>query len=180
MYEKCEIESMLKEYLKSKSQLEELESKIAKNKVTLKYNGMKMQESEEEAIEGMSLNSPTISDMPRGKTNKINRPTEDIALTYKGKLTYINKADKIKLMNENYIYNQKAEPLRDLVGKVDRMLKALNNEQKLIIQTYYMYEPKWNYVATTYVQVYNEPRTVNQLKNIRDKALEIMLEVINI
>lgn len=60
------------------------------------------------------------------------------------------------------------------------MLKALNNEQKLIIQTYYMYEPKWNYVATTYVQVYNEPRTVNQLKNIRDKALEIMLEVINI
>lgn len=180
MYEKCEIESMLKEYLKSKSQLEELESKIAKNKVTLKYNGMKMQESEEEAIEGMSLNSPTISDMPRGKTNKINRPTEDIALTYKEKLTYINKADKIKLMNENYTYNEKAEPLRDLVGKVDRMLKALNNEQKLIIKTYYMYEPKWNYVATTYVQVYNEPRTVNQLKNIRDKALEIMLEVINI
>lgn len=111
MYEKCEIESMLKEYLKSKSQLEELESKIAKNKVLLKYNGKKMQESEEEVIEGMSLNSPTISDMPRGKTNKINRPTEDIALTYKGKLTYINKADKIKLMNENYIYNEKAEPL---------------------------------------------------------------------
>ena len=46
MYEKCEIESMLKEYLKSKSQLEELESKIAKNKVTLKYNGKKMQERE--------------------------------------------------------------------------------------------------------------------------------------
>ena len=43
-----------------------------------------------------------------------------------------------------------------------------------------MYEPKWNYVATTYVQVYNEPRTVNQLKNIRDKALEVMLDVINI
>ena len=180
MYEKCEIESMLKGYLKSKSQLEELENKIAKNEVLLKFNGKKMQESEEEVIEEMSLNSPTISDMPRGKTNKINRPTEDIALTYKGKLTYINKADKIKLMNENYTYNEKAEPLRDLVGKVDRMLKALNNEQKLIIKTYYMYEPKWNYVATTYVQVYNEPITLNQLKNIRDKALEIMLEVINI
>lgn len=92
MYEKCEIENMLKEYLKSKSQLEELESKIAKNKVLIKYNGKKMQESENETIEGMTLNSPTISDMPRGKTNKINRPTEDIALNYKGKLTYINKA----------------------------------------------------------------------------------------
>ena len=31
MYEKCEIENMLKEYLKSKSQLEELESKIRQN-----------------------------------------------------------------------------------------------------------------------------------------------------
>ena len=36
MYEKCEIEDMLKKYLKSKSQLEELESKIEKNKVLLK------------------------------------------------------------------------------------------------------------------------------------------------
>ena len=83
-------------------------------------------------------------------------------------------------MNENVRYNEKAEPLRDLVGKVNRMLDALNNEQKLIIKTYYMYEPKWNYVATAYVQIYNEPRTVNQLKNIRDKAMQIMLDVINV
>ncbi len=101
-------------------------------------------------------------------------------MSYKDKLTYINKADKIKLINEIEAYNKKAEPLRDLVGKVNRMLEALNNEQKLIIKTYYMYEPKWNYVATTYVQVYNEPRTVNQLKNIRDKAMQIMLNVINV
>lgn len=83
-------------------------------------------------------------------------------------------------MNENAAYNEKAEPLRDLVEKVDRMLKALNNEQKLIIQTYYMYEPKWNYVISTYFEVYKETRTVNQLKNIRDVAINIMLEVINV
>ena len=41
MYEKCEIEQMLKKYLKSKSQLEELESKIEKNKILLKYSGKK-------------------------------------------------------------------------------------------------------------------------------------------
>ena len=41
MYEKCDIEEMLKGYLVSKSQLEELESKIEKNKVLLKYNGKK-------------------------------------------------------------------------------------------------------------------------------------------
>jgi len=67
MYEKCDIEEMLKGYLVSKSQLEELENKIAKNKVLLKYNGKKYKESEEEAIEGMALSSPTITDMPKRK-----------------------------------------------------------------------------------------------------------------
>jgi hypothetical protein len=43
-----------------------------------------------------------------------------------------------------------------------------------------MYEPKWNYVSKTYIDVYNEPRTVGQLKNIRDVALKIMLDVINV
>lgn len=67
MFEKCEIEKMLKDYLKSKSQLEELESKIEKNKVLLKYEGKKHTETEEEIIEEMSLNSPVISDMPKRK-----------------------------------------------------------------------------------------------------------------
>ena len=67
MYEKCDIEEMLKGYLVSKSQLEELESKIEKNKVLLKYNGKKYKESEEDAIEGMALSSPIISDMPKRK-----------------------------------------------------------------------------------------------------------------
>ena len=67
MYEKCDIEEMLKGYLVSKSQLEDLESKSAKNKVLLKYNGKKYKESEEEVIEGMALSSPAISDMPKRK-----------------------------------------------------------------------------------------------------------------
>ena len=180
MYEKSDVEKMLKEYLLSKSQLEELESKIAKNKTLLKYAGKKYKESETETIEGMTLKSPTISDIPKSKTNKKSDPTERIALTYRGNLVYINKADKVKLMNENTRYNEKAEPLRDLVGKVERMLRALNNEQKLIIKTYYMYEQKWNYVSNTYIDVYKEPRTITQLKNIRNAALKKMLDVINI
>ena len=131
-------------------------------------------------ISGMTLKSPVLSDMPKSKTNKKSNPTENIALTYKEKQIYTNKADKIKLMNENVVYEEKAEPLRELVGKVDRMIKALNNEQKLIIETYYMYEPKWNYVSRTYLDVYNEPRTIAQLKNIRDVGLKTMLEVINV
>ena len=67
MYEKCDVEKMLRSYLLSNSKLEELENKIAKNKVLLKYNEKKFKESAEEAIEGMSLNSPVISDIPKRK-----------------------------------------------------------------------------------------------------------------
>lgn len=180
MYEKCEIEEMLKNYLKSKSQLKELESRIEKNKVLLKYDGTKYKESEAEVIRGMALKSPVISDMPKSQTNKKSNPTEDIALSYKDKQIYKNKADKIKLMSDNAVYEEKAKPLRDLVEKVNTMIESLNNEQKLIIETYYMYEPKWNYVSRTYLDVYNEPRTIAQLKNIRDIGLKTMLEVINV
>lgn len=180
MYEKHDIEEMLKAYLLSKSQLEEIESKIEKNNVLLKYNGTEFEETETEVIEAMTLKSSTISDIPKSKTNKKSNITENIALTYKENLKYTNKVDKIKLINENERYNKKAEPLRELTEKVERMLRALNNEQKLIVKTYYMSEQKWNYVSNTYMEVYKEPKTVTQLKNIRNTALKIMLKVINI
>lgn len=180
MYEKYDIEEMLKSYLLSKSQLEELESKIEKNNILLKYNGTEFEESEAEAIEAMTLKSSTIPDIPKSKTNKKTDITANIALTYKEKLKYTNKADKIKLINENVRYNEKAEPLRDLVEKVERMLRALNNEQKLIVKSYYMFEQKWNYVSITYTDAYKTPITINQLKNIRNTAMQTMLKVINI
>lgn len=181
MYEKADIEVMLKKYLKSKSQLEELEDKIEKNKILIKFGGTKYEEdTEAETIEAMALKSPIISDIPKSKTNKISNQTQDIAFNYKKNNKYINKVDKIQLKNENIRYNEKAEPLRDLVGKVNRMLNSLNNEQKIIIQNYYFYETKWNYVQKSYMTIYNEPKTINQLKNIRDKALKIMLDVINV
>ncbi len=180
MYEKHDIEEMLKAYLLSKSQLEELESKIEKNNILLKYDGTEFEETEAETIEGMVLKSPMISDIPKSKTNKKSNPTENVALTYKENLKHTNEADKIKLMNENIRYNNKAEPLRDLTEKVERMLKALNNEQKLIVKSYYMYEQKWNYVSIAYTDVYKIPITINQLKNIRNTAMQTMLKVINI
>lgn len=180
MYEKHDIEEMLKNHLKRLAQLKELKSKIEKNEIQLKYDGKKMEMSVDEKIESMALKSTDYSKISTGKTNKKSTPTENIALNYRDDLTYIHKVDKIKLINEIKDYKRKAEPLEDFTGKVERMLGALNKEQKLVIESYYMYEPKWNYVSRTYIDVYNEPRTINQLKNIRDIALKIMLEVINI
>ena len=67
MYEKYEIEKMLRTYLKSKSQANELRAKIEKNETLLKYENKEYRESDKEVIEGMSLSGPVISDIPKRK-----------------------------------------------------------------------------------------------------------------
>lgn len=67
MYEKCEVEEMLKIYLKTKSQLKELENKISKNNVLLKYDGKEFEDTEDELIKSTVLKSPTISEIRKRK-----------------------------------------------------------------------------------------------------------------
>lgn len=182
-YGKEDIEKMLKEYLINKSQLKELESRIEKNNVKLKYDGTEYQQSADETIEELSLKSPTLSETPISKTNVLSNPTERVALSYGQKMRRINKLgleNRIKTIKENEEYKNKAEPLREVVSKVENMLEALNNEQRIVIETYYFYEQKWDYVAKTYMEVYNNPKTIKQLQNIRDKAFERMLNVVNV
>ena len=92
----------------------------------------------------------------------------------------IPEVDKLRLINENANYYEKLSPILELVNKVNIMLSALDNEQRLVIETYYFHEPKWDYVANVYYDVYKEPRTINTLINIRNKALDIMLDVANV
>lgn len=180
MYEKRDIEEMLKLYLKSKAQLKTIEDKIEKNEIQIKFNGTELKENENEVISTMALGRSNSYEIPSGKTNKIMKTTENIALSYRDNEKYTNKSDSFHLKVENEEYRKKAIPLKELVNSVDIMLDSLNNEQKLIIKSYYMYEQKWNYVYLIYIEKYKIPKTINQLKNIRDDALKNMLEVINI
>lgn len=179
MFEKQDIENMLKSYLCNKSKIDEILAKIEENNTLLNYNHTKYEISSEEAIRDMSF-STSNSEIPSGKTNKINNSTERIALNYEKNLKYKNEFDKVKLELDNQRYQEKLVLLKSSVERVNRILQCLDNEEKLVIKAYYMYEPKWNYVSNTYMAVYKEPRTVNQLKNIRDKAMDKMLSVINI
>lgn len=182
-YNKEDIEKMLKEYLISKSKLKELESRIEKNNVKLQFDGTTYMQSADETIEELSLKSPTISETPPSRTNAISNPTERVALSYENKMKRINKIgleNREKTIKENQEYQNKANPLKEIVSKVENMLDALNNEQRIVIETYYFYEQKWDYVAKTYMEVYNNPKTIKQLQNIRDKAFDRMLEVINV
>ena len=179
MYEKHDIEEMLKSYLIKSAQAKELQRKIEANNAMLEYSGARLIQTDKEIIEELALSTPK-TDIPPAHTNKTANSTEKIALSYKSNLIRINEVDKLKLINENANYYEKLSPILELVNKVNIMLSALDNEQRLVIETYYFHEPKWDYVANVYYDVYKEPRTINTLINIRNKALDIMLDVANV
>ena len=179
MYERHDIEEMLKSYLIKSAQAKELQRKIEANNVMLEYGATRLIETDNEIIKEMALATPKI-DNSLAKTNKISNSTERIALSYKSKLVRINEADKLRLISENANYYEKLSPLLEVVNKVNIMLSSLNNEQKLVIETYYFHEPKWDYVANVYYDVYKQTRTITRLKTIRNIALDIMEKVINV
>jgi hypothetical protein len=59
------------------------------------------------------------------------------------------------------------------------MLQQLSNEEEFIIKSYYMRRAKWDYVANEYYEEFQKPKSINQLLNIRDNAMESMLEILN-
>ena len=179
MYKKHDVEEMLKSYLINSAKAKELQRKIEANSAMLEYNRSRLIQTDKETIEELALSTPK-TDTPPAHTNKTANSTEKIALSYKSKLTRINEVDRLRLVNENASYYEKLSPLLDVINKVNNMLSALDNEQRLIIETYYFHEPKWDYVANVYYDVYKEPRSISRLQIIRNRALDIMLDVLNV
>ena len=89
MYEKHDIEEMLKSYLIKSAQAKELQRKIEANNAMLEYSGTRLIENDNEIIEELSLSTPK-TDIPPAKTNKTANSTERIALSYKSNLIRIN------------------------------------------------------------------------------------------
>ena len=59
------------------------------------------------------------------------------------------------------------------------LLIQLTDEEEFVIRTYYMKKSKWDYVSQQYFSEFQKPKSINQLLNIRDNAIQSMLEVIN-
>ena len=59
-------------------------------------------------------------------------------------------------------------------------MQQLSTEEEFIIKIYYMQKAKWDYVSQQYCVEFQKPKSINQLLNIRDSAIESMLEVLNI
>lgn len=178
-YIKEDIEIMLRNQLKNEAKKTEIELKIEEYQERLEYAGTVYKDTDKEVIEAMQLSSKAISDMPISVTNKTSDTTANTAMNYEKELNHINKEDREHL--ERKIQELKIEKNRldKEIVRVKNMLMQLSEEEEFVIKTYYMKKSKWDYVSQQYCAEFQKPKSINQLLNIRDYAIESMLEVIN-
>ena len=179
-YIKEDVEQMLINHLKSEAKKTEIALKIEEYEERLEYAGTVNEDTKEEVIEAMQLSYNTVSDAPRSITNKISDITAETAINYEKELNHINKEDREYL--ERKIDDLKAEEKRldKEIVRVKNMLMQLSEEEEFVIKTFYMKKSKWDYVSQQYCAEFQKPKSIKQLQNIRDMALESMLEIINV
>lgn len=178
-YIKEDVENMLKAQKKNEAKITELELKIEEYENRLDYAGTVYVESDEEVIRSMQL-SNNVSEVVSGKTNKTSNVTENTAMNYKKEKLHINKEDRQYLENKITEFKDERDRLNKQVVRVKNMLNQLSTEEKFIVETYYFDRSKWDYVSQQYCTEFQKPKTVNQLINIRNIALESMLEIVNV
>lgn len=178
-YSKEKLENLLREYSKNEAKLTEVKLKKEECEEELKYASEVFIESKEDTIEGMQLTSATISETPISRTNKISDKTINTVINYPKELyKNKNKRDLATLENKIKKYTVEEEKLNKIVVRVKNLLQPLNEKQKFIIKEFYIHKSNWNQVSSEFKENFNE-LSIKQLQNIRDKALEIMLEIIN-
>ncbi len=178
-YIKEDVESMLKEHKKNEAKLTEIELKTAEYENRLKYAGTVHEETDDEVISGMQL-SCNSAEVASGRTNKVSNITETTAMNYHKEKIHINKEDREFLKHKLDEFENERDRLNKQVVRVKNMINQLSSEEKFIIETYYFDRSKWDYVSQQYCAEFQKPKTVNQLINIRNIALESMLEIINV
>jgi predicted translin family RNA/ssDNA-binding protein len=172
---KEDVEKILRDYKKIDTTIGELQDSIDGSEDLLKRDPT--EQTKEETIEAMQLNSPAISDIPRSNTNKISRTVENTLLGYENEMR-IEEIDRYRLKDEIRTWKQQQDTLKRKRDRINNLLKVLNEPEDLVIRGYYIDIGKWDYVANKYFEKYQQTRTVNQLKNIRDTALDKILEVV--
>ena len=178
-YIKEDLEVMLRSHLKNEAKLTEIKLKQEEYEERLQYAGTVYQDSKEDVIEGMQLSGQAISDVPRSNTNKVSDTTYNTVAGYNRELNHINKEDRTYLENKIEQCKKEVDKLNKAIVRVDNMLQQLSNEEEFIIKSYYMRRAKWDYVANEYYEEFQKPKSINQLLNIRDNAMESMLEILN-
>lgn len=179
-YIKEDVEKMLKNHLKNEAKLTEIKLKQEEYEERLQYAGTVYQDSKEDVIEGMQLSGQAISDIPRSNTNKVSNTVYNTVVSYNKEINHINNEDRTYLENKIEKCKKELDKLNKAIVRVNNMLMQLSNEEEFVIKAYYMRKSKWDYVATEYYEEFQKPKSINQLLNIRDNAIESMLDILNI
>lgn len=178
-YIKEDVECMLREYKKNEAKLSEIEFKIESLEERIRYAGHVEHTSDNETIEAMQLGSKGF-DSPSGKTNKISNVTEQVAMSYTKEMVHINKEDRESLDRELLKYQTEKDKYNKKIARVKNLIESLSTEQKFVIKSYYMEKSKWDYVYKEYFMEFEINKTIKRLQEIRDKAIETMLEILNV
>ncbi len=180
-YIKEDIEKILREHKKNEAKLKEIQLKKEEYQEQLYYAGTVHEDTENEVIENMQIGGQAY-DSIHSNTNKISDKVSNTVINYQKELNYINKFDRDSLNSK--IMKCKAEEsiLNKKIIRVKNLLTILSEKQLFIINQFYINSEKgdWKRVAREYENQFPKYLSIKQLQNIRDVALNDMLEVLNL
>ena len=151
------IEEMLEKYKSNRSQLELLECK------------MQRKENEIQLLDPSYISAVQYSDMPKSKTNKFSSVVENTVIE-----TELNKEEANRLKGELWDMASEHFDLKLKVKEVNALLEGLTEEERFVIEQFYINDVTWRIVAERYCKEFGIYISKTPLKNKRDNAFEKM------
>lgn len=176
---KEDIEKMLGEQKENEAKLTEVQLKIEEYQGELDYAGTVYEDTEKEVIENMQIAGQAY-DSIHSNTNNISDKVYNTAMNYEKELKHINKKDVDFLKRKLAKLEIDKANLNKKVVRVKNMMNPLSQEERFVIETYYMYKAKWDYVEKAYFNEFEKYKSIKQLQTYRDNAMKRMLKIINI
>lgn len=170
-----EIILLLRDYKANKSKVNLYTIEIEGIKTILEMKDIIAKEDEDECIEGMSLQSLKIDDVPKNKNNLFQSKTESVALDYLSEMCW--SLDKKQLRERMNDLQYQVFRMNIKTRKIEAMLEVLNREQKFIIEQYYIEGFKWPEVLDQLALTFNIHYTMTTIYKWRDKALSLIEKV---
>ncbi len=178
-YIKEDVEVMLRNHKKNEAKLTEIELKMEEYQESLNYAGTVYQSKKEDVIENMQLGGNGYNDV-HSISNKISDTVFNTAVNYHKEENHINKANREELERKIAKCEIEKIQLNKIIVRVKNILEQLSEEERFVVETYYMKKAKWDFVERAYFDEFEVHKTVKQLQTYRDSAFKSMLEVLNV
>ena len=146
---------------------------------SLNYAGTVYQSEKEDVIENMQLGGSGYDDV-HNISNKISDTVFNTTVNYHKEENHINKANREELGRKIAKCEIEKAQLNKIIVRVKNMLEQLSEEERFVVEIYYMKKAKWDYVERAYFDEFEVHKTVKQLQTYRDSAFKSMLEVLNV